>query len=62
MPESNVLSDDVLEPSYQGVVGMSLAPLCLLSVWWGGGLDAVVLSLGNCVFQQYGYCRLWQKE
>lgn len=41
-----------------------LAPCCLLSVCVerGVGLDEVVFSLGNCVFQQYGYCRLWQKE
>lgn len=60
VPESNVWTDDVLEPSHQGVVHMSLAPSCLLSVYSGG--DEVVFSLGNCVFQQYGYCRLWQKE
>jgi len=48
VPESNVQTDDVSRScSYE------LPAYCLREV---------VFSLGNCVFQQYGYCRQWQKE
>lgn len=65
------------KPPHQGVAHMRLGRLarCVPTVYerrwqrrwwrggcWGVGLDEVVFSLGNCVFQQYGYCRLWQKE
>lgn len=64
VPESNVETDDVLEPSHQGGAHMSW------EVWgrWRrvemsvGGLDESVFSFGNCVFQQYGYCGEQQQK
>lgn len=75
VPESNVETDDVLEPSHQGVAHMSQSCLavCVCVCGWGRwrraetsggwGVDEAAFSFGNCVFQQYGYCgKQRQKE
>lgn len=54
VPESNVWTDDVLEPSHQGVTHISLGSLALcrlLSVWWWLGVVMLRGGLGQvCIF------------